>query len=551
MYLIGDYYMNLNIKFKQLLLAFGIILMLQACHYPFNTASDEWNITFSEEKAAYKKAFLNRIDESFNHPDLPNIIIIMADDLGKAEVSAYGLQYLKTPNIDKIAAEGVLFNDCYVTSPVCSPSRAAILTGRYPNRFGFETQLMEFYPKNMMVYTLGKSLANTDRNILNTEPVYPPKKDIEKQGVPPSEINIAELLKTKNYNTAYIGKWHEGYSPEHIPNIRGFDYQYGFYGAFTIYTKKKNSPGTVNYIQDIFTSKYQWKNGRKGTSAILRNNVEIQEERYLTNAFVEEAVDYIAANKNKDNPFFLCLAFNAPHVPFQAPQDYYDMHADIKDENKRVYYAMIHSMDDAIGQLMDELTSMGLDDNTLVFFISDNGAATYTGATDNFPYKGGKMNWFEGGINVPFMVKWKNHIPAGEVYEKPVSSMDIFATIAKATHMELPGDRVYDGVDLISFISDEKEGYPHENLYWRADYLYAMRNKDWKFLMSTRDNWAELYHISEDKYEHFNLEEKYSDTLKTMLKEFDFWQKGLSDPMWPRLIDIEFVIDGKTYLFPS
>jgi arylsulfatase A-like enzyme len=200
---------------------------------------------------------------------------------------------------------------------------------------------------------------------------------------------------------------------------------------------------------------------------------------------------------------------------------------------------------------MDEINEMGLDENTLVIFISDNGAATYTGATDNFPYKGGKMNWFEGGINVPFMVKWKGHIPEGVVYEKPVSSMDIFATIVKVTDLKLPADRVYDGVNFLPYINDQEKGYPHDALYWRADYLYAMRNKDWKFLMSTRDHWAELYHISEDKYEHFDLKESYNDTLKSMLKDFNLWQKGLSDPMWPRLIDVEFVIDGKTYLFPS
>ena len=526
--------------------------MATACNYPFKTASDEWKITYPEDKIVFKNAFLEDAAQSPVKSKRPNIVMIIVDDLGKAEVSAYGSNYMQTPNIDKFAEQGVKFTDCYVTSPVCSPSRASILTGRYPNRFGFETQLMEYYPKNTMTYTIGKKMIKSDRNVLDTEPIYPHKEDIGKQGIPPSEITIAELLKTKNYNTAYIGKWHVGYAPELIPNNRGFDYQYGFYGAFTRYFEKKNTPGTVTYIQDIFTSRYQWKKGkRKGTSAILRNNVEIKEDRYLTDAFLDEAVDYMADNKDKKDPFFLCVAFNAPHVPFQAAKKYYDMHTDTKDENKRVYYAMIHALDDAIGKLMNKMTAMGLDDNTLVFFISDNGAATYTGATDNYPYKGGKMNWFEGGINVPFMVKWKGHISEGLVYDKPVSSMDMFGTIAEIADLKLPDDRIYDGVNLLPFINDTKKGYPHETLYWRADHFYAMRNKDWKFLMSKRDNWAELYQISKDKYEHIDLKKENSDTLKTMLKDFNQWQKGLIDPLWPRLIDIKFVIDGKTYLFPS
>lgn len=530
----------------------SILLLTQACNYPFKTASEEWKITFPKEKIAFKKEFLKRTTESISKSNRPNIVMIIVDDLGKAEVSAYGSKHMQTPNMDKIAEQGVLFTDCYVTSPICSPSRAAILTGRYPNRFGFETQLMEYYPKNTMEYNIGKRFVNADRNILDTEPIYPSKTDIEKQGIPPSEFTIAELLKTKNYHTAYIGKWHVGYSPEHIPNNRGFDYQYGFYGAFARYIEKKNSPGFVTYIQDVFTSKYQWKQGkRKGTSAIRRNDVEINEDRYLTDAFLTEAVNYMSDYKDKKDPFFLCVAFNAPHVPFQAPQKYYDMHNDTKDENKRVYYAMIHALDDAIGKLMHEISAMGLDENTLVFFISDNGAATYTGATDNFPYKGGKMNWFEGGINVPFMVKWKGHIPEGIVYDKPVSSMDMFGTIAQLTDLQLPDDRVYDGVDLMPFINDTEKGFPRESLYWRADYLYVMRNKDFKFLMSKRDNWAELYHISKDKYEHFDLNKTSSDTLKAMLKDYNRWQEGLSEPMWPRLIDVKFEIDGKTYLFPS
>ena len=536
---------------KLLFIVLSVTLTNQACNYPFNTASDEWTITYPEDKIAFKKEFLENNTESASISKQPNIILIVADDLGKAEVSAYGSNNVKTPHIDKIAKEGVLFNNCYVTSPLCSTSRAAILTGRYPTRYGFETQLMEYYPKNQMVYSIGKKYVNTDRNILNTEPFYPSKQDIEKQGIPPSEINVAELLKTKAYNTAIIGKWHSGHSGENIPNKRGFDYQFGFYGAFSLYSEKQNSPGMVNHIQDIFTSKYQWKQGRKGSGAIRRNNVEIKENRYLTTAFVEEAIGYMQDQKTQNNPFFMYLSFNAPHVPFQVPEEYYNMHSDEKDENKRVYYAMIHAMDDAIGKLMKEMETMGLDENTMIFFISDNGAASYTGATDNYPYKGGKATWFEGGVNVPFIMKWKGHVPEGVVYNTPVSSMDIFMTIAEATDLNLPTDRIYDGVNLLPYVNNEVDNNPHEALYWRADHLYAMRKSGWKFLMDTRDNWVELYNMKSDKYEHFDVNKQHRDTLQLMMKQFNNWQQKLDKPLWPRLIDVKFEIDGKTYLFPS
>jgi len=437
--------MSFHLNKKLLLILAVIIALIGACSYPFTTASGKWKIRYDKEKIISKEKFLSQTLPEPRSGKLPNILLIVVDDLSKAEVSAYGSRTMKTPNIDKIANEGVLFTDCYVTAPVCAPSRAGMLTGRYPERYGFQTQPMEFYPNNLLVYASGKYLVNMDNYVLNTKAHYPAEWQVPKQGVPPSEINLAELLKMRNYNTACIGKWHLGFSKDHIPNNRGFDYQYGFYGAFSLYSKKRNSPNMVNYVQDSYSSKYQWKTGRTGSSAIYRNNKKIKEDRYLTFAFLDEAIEYMAIHKNDPEPFFLYLAFNAPHVPFQVPREYYEMHADVKDENKRVYRAMIHALDDAIGDLTEKMELMGLDDNTIVFFISDNGGATYTGATDNYPYKGGKLTWFDGGLNVSFAMKWKNHLPAGMVYDKPVSSMDIFATCASITDCPLPDDRIYDG----------------------------------------------------------------------------------------------------------
>jgi len=212
---------------------------------------------------------------------------------------------------------------------------------------------------------------------------------------------------------------------------------------------------------------------------------------------------------------------------------------------------MINALDDAIGTLMEKLKALGLEENTLVYFISDNGGASYTGATDNHPYKGGKLTMFEGGVNVPFIMKWKGHIPEGTVYENPVSSMDIFMTTVQLAECPLPDDRVFDGVNLLPYLNNEKQGLPHEVFYWKADHIQAMRTKDWKFLMSTRDNWIELYNIADDKYEQFDLYPVKSDTVKNLLREYDKWKRQLMPPLWPKLMDHKFVIEGKTYLFPA
>ncbi len=527
------------------------LLFIGACTFPFTTATYKWKIKWDKDKLEFKEEYLAQDLPEHSMDKPPNILFIVVDDLGKFELSAYGSETMYTPHIDQLAKEGVLFTDCYVNAPVCSPSRAGLLTGRYPQRYGFETQPMEMYPNNLAVYAMGKYMMNTGDFVMATKPKFPPEWQMVKQGVPPTEMNLAEILKMRNYNTACIGKWHLGTSSDLIPNSRGFDEQYGFYGAFSLYSKKRQSPNMVNYIQDSFSSKHQWKEGRKETSAIRRNDKVIKEERYLTYAILEEGMSFMAANMNKPEPFFLYLAFNAAHVPFQAPRVYYEMHADEDEENKRVYYAMIHALDDAIGGLMEKMKLLGLDENTIIYFISDNGGASYTGATTNFPYKGGKLTTFEGGVNVPCIIKWKGHLPEGLVYDNPISSMDLYKTAVDIAECPLPDDRVYDGVNLIPYLTGKKLGQPHEAFYWRADHIHAMRKGDYKFLLSTRDNWAEVYKISEDKYEQYDLNLEYPDILKKMQIDFDEWQKGLKSPLWPRIMDHKFEINGKTYLFPA
>lgn len=528
----------MHTKFIHSLSLTALVLMLGSC---FSTQSSDWDIE------PQKKVVVETESEPTARP---NVIIIMADDLGKAELSAYGANDISTPNIDKIGADGVVFNDAYVTSPVCAPSRAAILTGKYQQRYGFETQPMEYYPKSKIKYTLAKKAKRLgDWNVM-TEPSYPSKDMLEHQGIPLSEVSLAEVYQNAGYETALIGKWHLGFGTEHLPINRGFNYHYGFLGAFTRYTPEEKTAGYHTFIQDDFSSKYQWKVGRSKNAKITENGVEVIENDYLTFAFANKANAFIS--KNKDTNFFMMLNFNAPHVPFQAPEEYYNQFAHIKDKNRRVYLAMIKALDDGIGSIMNHLDSLNLIENTIVYFISDNGGASYTKATTNGSLKGGKLTLFEGGINVPFMMQWKGTIPAGTTYNEAVSAMDIFPTSLKAAKIKQKNPTQLDGVDLLPFLKREVNGIPHETLYWRCDHVRAIRHKNWKMVLSSRDNWLHLYNLETDKGETIDLSEFNSQERQSLTEFFEAWNKNLpAKPLWPRIMDRKFIIGEKVYYFPA
>ncbi len=531
-------------------LALCILLVTISSCYPISTGSMKWRIKFNKKLKKDKIAFIENAKTAIISKQKPNIIILLADDLGKYEVSAYGAEHISTPNIDQIGKEGVVFEEAYVTAPTCAPSRAGIMTGRTQNRYGFETQLMEFYPTNMIEYLSGKYIVNTGDWVLSTKPRFPREWHIHKQGVPPTEINLAEILKSYGYKTGITGKWHLGASDQHIPQKRGFDYQYGFNGAFSWFTPEEHWTNVINHYHESFSTKHQWAQGRKGEGAITVNGKEIREEKYLTFAIRDQAIDFI--KENKDDPFFLYCTFSAPHIPFQAPIEYYCQYDHIEDNNKRVYYSMISALDDAIGDIHQSIKDLGIEENTIIFVLSDNGGATYTHATDNGPLKGGKLMQFEGGINVPFMMKWKGKIPENTRYKKPVSSTDIFVTAVKSFEGKLPLDRTYDGKDLIPYVNGLMDGEPHEQLFWRADHLWAMRDGKYKFITSVRDGWAELYNLETDKSESINLKDKMPEMYDMIKKKHEEWQKELPPkPMWPRIMDHKFEIDGKEYLFPA
>lgn len=509
----------------------------------------KWPIREDRGALERKRELLQSLPEKTNQVK-PNIILIMADDLGKYELSGYGAEHIATPNIDAIGDNGIRFKDAYVTAPICAPSRAAILTGKYQQRYGFETQPMEFYPTNKLEYSAGKKAKRLGDWNVTTPPSYPSPWEIERQGVPTGETNLAELLQASNYSTGIIGKWHLGHGEEHIPNNRGFDYQYGFYGAFSLYTPSQKTTGYVTHIQNDLSAKHQWGMKRNDNAAIRENNKVVKESDYLTFAIRDRAQNFIT--EHKDSNFFLYLSFNAPHVPFQAPQEYYDQFSHVKDKNQRVYLAMVKALDDAVGDVMKTLKDHGLEENTIVYFISDNGGAAYTGATDNGPFKGGKITHFEGGVNVPFMMQWKGHLPEGVVYNYPVSSLDIFATTISACGVRLPESFQLDGIDLMPFVSGKNTSEPHDKIYWRTDHIRAIRYKKWKLIMSTRDNWLHLYNLENDISEEIDLSEFNTEERNQLLRFFEEWNADLpTDYLWPRIMDRKFIIGDKTYYFPA
>ena len=526
------------------------LLLLWSC-YPLSVTRAKWKIRWDKQLRKGKEAFITSSGIAVNKDRPPNVVVILADDLSPYEVSAYGVDHISTPHIDQIGHEGVIFRECYATAPTCAPARAGLMTGRVQNRYGFETQIMEFYPTNMIEYLSGKYFVNTGEFIMKAKPDFPAEWQVHKQGVPPTEINLAEALKTLSYTNGIVGKWHLGVSKNHVPLKRGFDYQYGFYGASSLYTAERHWSHVVNHEHQTFSGQYQWNTGRYGEAAILEMGKEIREEQYITFAFRDKAINFI--EKNKDNPFFLFCTFSAPHVPFQAPVDYYCMYEHVDDDNKRVYYAMISAMDDAVGAIHQKLKDEGLEENTIIYFLSDNGGASYTNATDNGPLKGGKLNQFEGGIRVPFMMKWPKMIPAGTVFEHPVSTTDIFVTSLVNAGGKLPGDRKYDGVDLLPYITGGNKGKPHEHLFWRADHIWAVRDGNFKLILSARDGWAELYDLENDISETYNLKDQMPDLYEKLYDKHKEWQQvNLPEkPMWPRIMDKKFVIDGKEYLFPA
>ncbi len=535
-------------KYSVIILVFIVISISAYLLWPL--ASDEFIINWDQQQIEDKKNFLLYKPVGQSVGNRPNIILIIVDDLGKTDITLYGEGKVNTPHIDQLGAEGVIFDQAYVTSPVCSPSRAAIMTGRYPQRFGFTYQMHEFYVANRLQYFGFKYLVDSYPWLPRGLENVPDVEMARKQGLPPSEITLPELLKKEGYKTALIGKWHLGVHEQNEPCNFGFDYQYGFYASHSLYAPEQD-PGIVNVkIDEDFSDTYIWKGQRQGPHAIYRNCKEIEEKEYLTNAITRECKDFIEANM--DTSFFLIASYNAPHTPLQAPTEYVEKFNHIKDPVERVYYAMIQSLDDAIGDLHVYLKEMNIDENTLIFFVSDNGGATYTYTTDNFPLKGGKITDFEGGLNVPMIMKWGSNIPQGSHFNNPVSSMDIFGTICSLLQLDLPQDRIYDGVDLLPYLFNENtRDLPHDNLYWFRGNTKAIRTKEWKLVWNDEFNERSLFYFGENNLEQTDVLSANPQIADNLEKAHDNWASELLKPLWPPLVYFIYKDEGRTYHFDN
>ncbi len=506
--------------------------------------SHEWDIVLNQEKRKAKEKFLSGQSSSDSVPNKPNIIVLFVDDLGKTDIPLYGNKIVRTPELDLLASEGVVLEEGYVSAPICSPSRAGLLTGRYQQRFGYEHQPVNRYVRNRFQRWLVNTFVDLQELEFAALNKVPAQESVELQGLPPEEITLADLLRKNGYKTAITGKWHLGFGDIFQPLNRGFDYHYGFYEAYSWFADTTN-PDIVNARSRGIMDAHLWDNGRKGGAQIRRGNEIIDEKEYLTDKIAEEAVQYI--EKNKDNPFFLYVPFNAPHTPLQAlKSDVAKYEAlGVTDKRKAVYYAMISRLDSAIGTIHKKVKELGLEENTLIVFLSDNGGATYTDVTDNAPLKGGKMSFYEGGVNVPFLFKWKGKIAPGSVYHKPVSSLDIFSTAAAIANASLPQDRLYDGVNLIPYLTGKDTSAPHQALYWRSGSNKAIRKGDWKLVLNEHDQVTALYHLASDKNETNNLAGKETKKVEELKKELSVWEQTLERPRWPSSGYFRFTFDGK------
>lgn len=428
----------------------------------------------------------------------PNIVLIFMDDLGYGELGCQGNPEIPTPHIDSIAKNGIRFTDGYVTSPYCSPSRAGLMTGRYQTRFGHELNVV--------------GERNLDPHI----------------GLPTSEITLATALKKAGYSTGLIGKWHLGATEKYHPHNHGFDEFFGFLHEGRFYAPPPFE-GIVSHLREN-EPPYNRDN------PLLRGTKEVSEPEYLTDAFSREAVAFI--DRHQEKPFFLYLSYNAIHSPMQAPKEYVDRFKDIEDEQRRVFAGMLSPMDDGIGRVLTKLREAGLEENTLIFCLSDNGGPTKELTSSNKPLSGGKGQLWEGGIRIPFLMQWKGELPAGEVYDKPVISLDIFPTSLAAAGAKVPSDRPIDGVNLLPYLKNEKKGRPHQTLYWRYGENFALRDGDWKIVRQSRTYMGpakvHLVDLSKDFAETTDVAKKYPVRLGRMMAEYKKLDAQMMGPRWER-----------------
>ena len=403
----------------------------------------------------------------------PNIIIILADDAGYSDFGFMGSDEIKTPNLDQLALDGVVFNNAYVSASVCSPSRAGLLTGMYQQRFGHE--------------------CNLDSDVNNS--------------FDPNQISIAEALKTEGYTTGLIGKWHLGDKTQNHPLKNGFDYFWGFIS------------GARNYFYDPNEV------NRNSIRNVVENYTQTKFDGYLTDVLGNKAISFIDKNTQSNNPFFLFLSFNAPHTPMQAKEEVLEK---FKDNPRKVYASMMWSMDEAIGHVIDALKENNQYDNTIIYFLSDNGAAMSNNASP-FPFKGWKGNQYEGGIKTPMIMTWKNKIKSNTKFDGFISALDIFKTSLEVSNVNDDLMVNADGKNIMNYINVNT--IQNENLFWRKDKMATVRSGNYK-LIRLNDTSTVLYNIENNYFEDLDLKLVELSIHDSLFKLLSSWEDRLIDPNW-------------------
>jgi arylsulfatase A-like enzyme len=471
----------------------------------------------------------------------PNVILILADDLGFNDISfngggvAGGL--VKTPNIDALGHEGVDFTTAYAANATCSPSRAALMTGRYPTRFGFEFTSIP----GSFASTVGHSDTKSIYPVIYHDELNHDLMDYRDMGVPRSEITIAQLLKAKGYHTLHFGKWHLGESDALAPHARGFDESLGFRAGGSKFMHQ-NDPGVVNAkLPWDPIDAYLWPNLPYAVQ--FNDGQRFEAKGHMTDYLTDNALAAIEANRNR--PFFMYLAYNAPHTPLQATKADYDALPQIKDHKTRVYGAMIRQLDRRIGDVMAKLKALGIDDKTLVIFTSDNGGAWYTGIPDlNKPYRGWKATFFEGGIRVPMFMRWPGKIAPGTRSAIPTTGIDLFATIANSAGVQMPRDRMIDAVDnLGGIVPGRAVATRAAPLFWRSGDYRVVRDGDWKLQVTKRPAMMRLYNLATDPTEHHNLASSEPAQVARLNALIEAQNKGMAKPLWPGLLEAPVRVD--------
>lgn len=531
--------------------------------WPLSTR--EWVIEGIDEESPAKKRYLESERSLGPRRGAPRVVLIVADDLARTDVGLYGASIgaapVPTPAIDSIGHDGAVFSQASATATICAPSRAAILTGRYPQRYGFALQPHNRYARNRLEYLGFRYVVDTDPMMPVSGYGVPPRSELKHQGLPAGQITLAELLKARGYATAAVGKWHLGYDEQFSPLRRGFDEHYGFYEAFSLYSPI-GTPGIVDTPIDDFSDQHMWSQGRQGASAIVRNDIEVEEQEYLTFRFAEEASDYI--KKHADEPFFLYVPFSAPHTPLQAPEEYVAALDHIDNAIRRTYAAMIATLDDAVEQILNALEQSGIAEETMVIFTSDNGGTSYLGVTDNGPLAGGKFTTYEGGIAVPLMIRYPELFEPGTIVSPPVSLLDIFSTVDEATRSEgdstalsRPSELDLDGIDLVAAAAAPEETLGDRTLFWGWAYNKAVRAGPWKLVVTedgspdvpVGERRVELYDLGKDPGEREDVSDEHPDIVADLLARLRDWESELHPPLWPPVMHFYHDIWGNKRWF--